>query len=177
MEELIQEARSGNKEAFETLMLSFQDDLYRIAEARLDSEDDIYDAIQETITTAFESIKNLKQIQYFKTWLIKILINESNNIYRQKKRRNVIVPFEEIESKEESNLYNMESIEASMEVNYICKSLKHEDRMIIILYYMEKFTDKEIGKMLNLKESTVTTKRTRAKQKIKENIEMGGKNL
>ena len=39
--------------------------------------------------------------------------------------------------------------------------------MKIELYYMERFTDKEIGEILNLKERTVTTKRNRAKQKIK----------
>ena len=40
---------------------------------------------------------------------------------------------------------------------------------------MEKFTDKEIGKALKIKESTVTTKRTRAKQKIKNILEEGGR--
>lgn len=175
MEELIQEAKKGNKKAFETIILSLQDDLYRIAETRLENEDDIYDAMQETIITAFESINKLKQIQHFKTWLIRILINESNNIYRQKKKGKII-PFEEIENREVSDFYNIEDIETSMEVNDICKNLKYEDRMIVILYYMEEFTDKEIGKILDLKESTVTTKRTRAKQKIKDTFKVGGKN-
>ena len=33
---------------------------------------------------------------------------------------------------------------------------------------MERFTDKEIGQILNLKEKTVTTKRNRAKQKVRD---------
>ena len=173
MEELIEKAKVGDKQAFENLILLLQDDLYRIAETRLNNKDDIYDAIQETIITAFESIKNLRKIQHFKTWLIRILINESNNIYRQKKKRKII-SFEEIKNREISDLYNIENIETSMEINTICKNLKYEDRMIIILYYMEKFTDKEIAKILNLKENTVTTKRTRAKKKIRENLNLGG---
>ena len=45
--------------------------------------------------------------------------------------------------------------------------------MIIILYYKDRFTDKEIGKILNIKENTVKTKRTRIKQKIKKFIKKG----
>ena len=61
----------------------------------------------------------------------------------------------------------MENIDTVLDFNFMCKKLKYEDRIIIILYYMERFTDKEIGEILNLKERTVTTKRNRAKQKIK----------
>ena len=58
-------------------------------------------------------------------------------------------------------------MEVTLDFDFMCKNLNYEDRTIIILYYLERFTDKEIGKILNLKESTITTKRTRAKQKIK----------
>ena len=44
-----------------------------------------------------------------------------------------------------------------------------------MLFYMEKFTDKEIGNILNLKENTVKTKRTRTVQEIKKMIEKGEK--
>ena len=47
-----------------------------------------------------------------------------------------------------------------IKINHIMMTIKW---IIIILYYMEKFTDKEIGEILNLKENTKTTKRTRAK--------------
>ena len=49
MEELIQKAKNGDKEAFTTIMLSLEKDLYKIAKTRLKNDDDIYDAIQETI--------------------------------------------------------------------------------------------------------------------------------
>lgn len=173
MEELIDEAKKGDKEAFSTLILSLESDLYRIAELRLDNKDDIFDAIQETIITAFRSIKKLKHNKYFKTWIIRILINQSNNLYRQKYRRN-IVSFEELQNSNETPLYDIDKTDEIIDFNFICRNLKYEDKMIISLYYMERFTDKEIGKILNLKESTVTTKRMRAKQKIKKLLEKGG---
>ncbi len=175
MEELIEKAKGGDKEAFVNLMLLLEKDLYKIAKLRLGNNDDIYDAVQKTILIAFKSIKSLKKPQYFKTWIIKILINETNNIYRQNSKRK-IVPFEEIENVDAINtLSNIENVEELVDFNFICKNLKYEDRAIIALYYIENFTDKEIGKVLKLKEKTVTTKRIRAKQKIRDIIEKGVK--
>lgn len=174
MEQLVEQAKSGDREAFEKLIMLLEKDLYRIAKLRLNNKEDIFDAVQETIIIAFQSIHKLRQPKYFKTWLIKILINQSNSIYKQKKRKKII-SFEEIKETDEMNTSNIEIIEDKIDFNFICKDLKHEDKMIIVLYYKEKFTDKEIGKILNLKESTVATKRTRAKQKIKTLYETGGK--
>ncbi len=175
MEELVEKAKNGDKQAFTSLIISLQDELYKIAKIRLKNDDDIYDAIQETIITAFNSIRKLKQTQYFKTWLIRILINKSSYIYREKSKR-VIVAFEDIDMIEYTETSNIEQVEVKLNFNYICSKLKYEDRVIIILYYMEKFTDKEIGMILNLKENTVKTKRTRAKKKIKSILEIGGYN-
>lgn len=166
MEELIEEARNGNKEAFSTLILSLEKDLYKIAKMRLRDDEDVYDAVQETILIAFKSIKKLKHVEYFKTWIIRILINQSNYIYRQKTKKKIL-SFEDTEKDIASEISNMENIDTVLDFNFMCRKLKYEDRIIIILYYMERFTDKEIGQILNLKESTVTTKRNRAKQKIR----------
>ena len=81
MEELIKKAKNGDKEAFTTLMLSLEKELYKIAKTRLKSDDDIYDAIQETIIEAFKSIKKLKKTEAFKTWIVRILINKTNDIF------------------------------------------------------------------------------------------------
>ena len=177
MEELIEKAKNGEKEAFVNLMLLYEKDLYKIAKLRLNNYDDICDAVQETILMAFKSIKKLKHTEYFKTWIIKILINETNNIYRQTSKRK-IVSFEEIENVDAISTLsnsNIENVEELIDFNFICKNLKYEDRVIIALYYIENFTDKEIGKILKLKEKTVTTKRIRAKQKIRNIIEEGVK--
>ena len=156
-------------------MLSLEKELYKVAKVRLRNDDDIYDAIQETTIKAFKFVKKLKQNQYFKTWIIKILINESNNIYRRKNKRRII-SFEELENNREIEYSNIDNVEISLDFNFICNKLKYEDRIIIILYYMEGFSDKEIGKILKLKENTVKTKRIRAKQKIKVILDMGEKN-
>ena len=60
--------------------------LYKVAKAILKNEEDVADAMQDTVLTCWEKIDTLKKDKYFKTWLIRILINHCNAIYRQRTR-------------------------------------------------------------------------------------------
>ena len=64
----------------------FKEELYKIAKARLKRDEDVFDAIQETMIVTFKNIKKLKEPSSFKSWLIKILISKSNDIYRKEKK-------------------------------------------------------------------------------------------
>ena len=61
MEELIKQAQKGDKEAFTQLIYEIRQDLYKIARCRLSCEDDIEDAVQETMIETFKNIKKLKK--------------------------------------------------------------------------------------------------------------------
>ena len=173
MEELVERAKNGDKEAFTTLILSLEKELYKIAKIRLINDEDIFDAIQETIIKAFKSINKLKQAKYFNTWIIRILINKTNDIYNERKNAKVI-SFEDIKQEQANYEHDSENVDRKLDFNFICNKLNYEDRLIIILFYMEGYSDQEISKMIGLKENTVKTKRARAKQKIKKIIETGG---
>ncbi|EJQ97693.1 sigma-70 family RNA polymerase sigma factor [Bacillus cereus MC118] len=79
-------AKKGNHEAFMTLIHTEKVKMYRIAKAMLRDETNIEDAMQATILKAYENIKKLKKEEFFQTWLIRILINECNNIIRSYKK-------------------------------------------------------------------------------------------
>ena len=84
MEELVEKAKKEDKQAFTNLILSIQRDLYCIAKSKIENENDIDDIIQETMIIAFLNIKKLKNNKFFKTWIIKILINNCNKFYKRK---------------------------------------------------------------------------------------------
>ena len=167
MEELIQKAKNGDKEAFTTIMLSLEKDLYKIAKTRLKNDDDIYDAIQETIIEAFKSIKKLKNTEAFKTWIIRILINKTNDIFRRKKHKKEIL-LEDIKNTEILNSYEEKDIDNLLDFNFMRKQLKYEDSVIITLYYMEGFSVREISDALDMKESTVKSRLYRGRKQIAE---------
>lgn len=87
MEELVEKSKKGDEQAFTELIISLESDLYKIARMRLECNDDINEAVQETIIEAFKSIKKVKKSEYFKTWLIRVLINKCNKIYKKEKRK------------------------------------------------------------------------------------------
>ena len=93
MEELLDLAKSGNEEAFTKIIISMKSELYGVARTRLDNEDDIEDAIQETMIIAFRRLKTLRKNKFYRTWFVKILINECNHIYRKRKIKNKIKSF------------------------------------------------------------------------------------
>lgn len=168
MEELIAKAKNGNEAAFTELILQMKDELYKIAKIRLKNDDDVFDAIQETMLLAYKSLKKLRYNQYFKTWIIKILINECNKIYKNNKKE---YSYEILDNE----IISQDNTEEKINFNFICNKLNKEEGTIILLYYMEKYTDKEIGKIMNIKESTIRTKRTRAKDKIRKNYKEYGR--
>ena len=61
--------------------------LYRVSRTILSSDADCCDAVQEALTSAWKH-RNDVQLRFFKTWLIRILINECHNIGRRLKRVN-----------------------------------------------------------------------------------------
>ncbi len=168
MEEKVILAKKGDKQAFSDLIDLVKMDLYKIAKTRLHSEDDISDVIQETIICAYKSMKSLKKPENFKKWLIKILVNNCNDTYKQIDNSQISLEdvFEEIYSFQAKEL-------EEMEIEDILKALKEDEKLIITLYYLENYTSKEIAEILEMNENTIKTKVARAKAKIRNNFRGG----
>ena len=83
---LVKQAQRGDADAFVALIEKYKMDLYKVAKACLKNEEDVADVMQETTLSAWEHIGELKKAAYFKTWLTRILINNCNNVLRERKR-------------------------------------------------------------------------------------------
>lgn len=171
MEELIKKAQDGDEDAFTQIIVSLENELYKVARMRLECEDDINEAVQETIIQTFKSIKKVKKPQFFKTWLIKILINNCNKVYNQKKK-NLTVGYNESIIYNETDS-NIEKSDDKMDFFLMVKKLNYNERIVLTLYYSEKFTTKEISQILKEPESTIKNRIVRAKNKLKIIIQGG----
>lgn len=83
---LLRKAKRGDSDAFCQLMDQHMNGMYKIARSYLHNDEDAADAIQDTILSCFENLPHLKQNRYFKTWLIRILINKCKDILEKHKR-------------------------------------------------------------------------------------------
>ena len=78
MEELISQARNGDPDAFTALMESQMQNMYKAARSVLCNDEDIADAISDTILVCWEKLSQLKEARYFRTWMTRILLNKCN---------------------------------------------------------------------------------------------------
>ena len=167
MEELVKRAKNNDGKAFDELIISIEKELYLIAKTKLKNDDDIADAIQETILKCFQNIHKLRDSKLFKTWTIKILINECNRIYHKKEKYKISLEDNEIEKYIKSE----ENYDENVEFNILIRNLESEEQLILTLYYCSGYTTKEISKLLRKNENTVRSKITRAKNKLKKQLE------
>lgn len=159
----VRRAIEGHKESFSVLIKHFELSLYKVAKSMLESEEDCADAIQETILKSYKSIRSLNETQFFKTWLIRILINECHNIHRIKGK---IIPIYEIEETAcEATMIN--EIDNTIVIQEMLNYLENELRNIVILYYFEDFSVKDISDLLGIPEGTVKSRLSRARGKLK----------
>jgi len=180
MELLIKRAQKGDNEAFIQAINEYMPQMYKIAKSRLKNEEDIGDAVQETIVSAFSNIKKLKQPAFFKTWIIKILINKCNDIFEKNKIMHM-EDYETIENVQHASVCS-DNIDEELDFYNILNNLSSEYRLVIVMYYVNRFTTREISEILNEKEGTIKSRLSRARQQLKtyysnldnENISFGG---
>lgn len=168
MDKQIERARNGDQEAFISLILDKKEQLYKIARARLKKEDEIEDAIQETIILAYYKLPKLKENDKFYIWLTKILVNKCKEVYR--KKRIVEISFDEKIEKVE-NTFEAKS-DNKILYEKMMNFLSYEERLIILFYYNLGYTTKEIASVLDKNENTIKSKLKRSKEKLKK--EFGG---
>ena len=83
---LISDAQGGNLDAFNTLVLHYQDSVFNTALRILGDEDQAADASQEAFISAFKSINSFRGGS-FKAWLMRTVTNACYDELRRKKRR------------------------------------------------------------------------------------------
>lgn len=163
MELLVKKARRGDAEAFITLIEENKQSMYKVARGFLQNEEDAADAMAETVLNCYEKIGTLKDTAYFKTWMIRILINNCKDIL-QKRRRSVLV--EDIPETEDFRL------EGDMEeFRELIEPLREQDRSIFTLYYVYGMKVKEIAADMGMKESTVLSRLKRGREALRDEME------
>lgn len=159
---IIKKAQNGDISSFEALIEMQKVQMYKTAKAILKNEDDVCDAIQETLISAYKNIANLKNENYFKTWIIRITINkcydliQKNNLNSEKNEKTIF--YEESESQG--------SIETKMDLESAIKQIDDDLRVVTVLYYYDDIPVKEISKMLNIPPGTVKSKLSRARDDL-----------
>lgn len=167
MKELIERLKSGDEIAFKELTQLIGNDLYRVARTRLKDDDDINDAIQNTMMYTYRNVKRIKNTESFKSWMLRILINECNKIYNSNKKKNNI--FNKLVGNSEINSYDnsIQIVQDKMNFEALIDSLSYEEKLVITLHYNSQLSCSQIAKILNSSTNTIKSRITRGVKKLK----------
>lgn len=156
---LAEQAVAGDTDAFVELMKGYTDSMYRVARGFLREDEDVADAIQETILNCLEHGCEVRKPQYYKTWMIRILINNCKDILREKCQ--TYGEDELIQCTSDSHLKLGE-----VELKDTLEQLDEKYRAVIVLHYLEGFKVKEIGEILSMNIATVKTRLSRGRKEL-----------
>lgn len=154
-------AKNNNKEAFSELIEEVKTKLYKTGISILKNDADTCDALQETLLSAYQNLKSLKNNEYFTTWIIRIMINKCYDIIRKNKR---IVSINEKIQVEEEVFYDRYANESDLE--WALSNIDEDLKLVTVLYYYDDFSVNEISDVLNIPEGTVKSRLSRAREKL-----------
>ena len=150
------------KEAFARLAEEMRLPMYRTACAYLRQEADRLDAVQEALLKAWRARDGLKDERYFKTWLTRIFIRECVNVQRRQKR---MTPVERVPEGPPPETPDAPDVQQAI------LSLPENQRIVIVLFYMEEDSTQEIARILRVPKGTVCSRLKRARQSLKQFME------
>ena len=135
------------------------DMVYRIALNSLRHPADAEDAVQNTMLRLWRTDTDFAGEEHLRRWLARVAVNESRKLLRSFWRR-ASVPLEEAREPLFQDRERRELYEAVM-------GLPAKYRVPLYLYYYEGYAVAEIGEILGLKPSTVQTRLSRGREKLK----------
>lgn len=162
---LIKQFNSGNKESFVKLINLVQEPVYKIIFAIINNKENSLEVFDDVVYKAYTNLHTLKNLEFFKTWIIRIAINESRNFI---KKNSKIVYMEEYEKKE----YIQNNIEDKLDFETALNKLDVEIKSVIIMKCYMNFKFEEIAISLDKPVSTIKTWYYKGLDRLKEMLNL-----
>ena len=164
--DIIKYCKSGDAKGFRILTEKYASKLFGVCLRYMQDEDEAKDVLQDSFVKIFKNIDKYKPVGSFESWLVRITITTSLMALRKKKNG-----FSYLDAVENDNWYVEPVVEQVLNeediLNMILK-LPYHYRIIFNLYVIDGYSQREIAELLQIKDSTVRTKLTRARKKMQE---------
>lgn len=165
---LVQRLKGGDKAAFDQLYEKYKDILLRMAYLVSGQLSDAEDIVQETFIKCYLHIGDLKRDEGFKAWLFQIMYRTA---YRQLKKQKREIPDEDIgihadAADERTSLDRIIQTETEKMVERAVNSLDFKHRTVVVMYYYNEMSTKEIAGVLECTEGTVKSRLFHARKQL-----------
>lgn len=178
---LIYSARMGDLEAFNRLVLSYQDLIYRQAYHLLGDREGAEDAVQDAFLSAYRHLRIFRDGN-FKCWLLRIVTNTCYDELRRRKRRRTIpldpvdtqdVPVEStfwLEDPQEPPELRAERSDLARDLQGCLDSLLPEFREAVVLVDIQGLDYLEAARAAGIPVGTLKSRLARARMKLRHRL-------
>ncbi|MFD2629748.1 RNA polymerase sigma factor [Oceanobacillus kapialis] len=166
---LIKKIKKGDQRAFKKLYDLYADYSLRTAYGITRNQADAADIVQEVFLKLYRNIHQFDIKKPFKPWFYQLLLNEARRYIGKKSKHAVSIETEEILDSLSSTTEHEGDYE---ELEIALEKLDEHHRTVLILKYVNNFSEKEIAEMLDLNLNTVKSRLFKARGKLK--TVMGG---
>lgn len=172
---LVKKAAAGDNDAFAKLYDISFDRFYYAALRTVRSREDAADIVQEAMVDIYKNLGKLKNAQAFVAYANRVVYGKSIDLLRTQNKWILADDLELPEFEETNDDFLPESYVETREKQQLVidaiDSLSDNLRVIVLMYYYNQLTTPEIAGILELQESAVRTRLSRARALLKKKLE------
>jgi RNA polymerase sigma factor (sigma-70 family) len=173
-EQIVERILKGEKQLYEKLMRKYDQRLFRIGRSIINDESEVRDIMQNTYLNAYLQLPSLQNRSNFGTWIIKILVNESL-LRKKRKLKQQQTPTKQSGAEMETPLKSLLNKELKAILERAIVELPEKYKLVFVMREIEEMSTIETMEVLNLSESNVKIRLSRAKEMLREKL--AGKKL
>ena len=176
---LVEQAREGNLDAFNRLILEYQDMVFNLAARMLDDDDAAADVTQTAFLAAYRSLDSFRGGS-FRAWVMRMATNACYDELRRRKRRPTVSlePVNEDDEEIESPSWladgsaspegALEQSELNDALQTCLKGLPEEFRSVVVMVDIEGLDYQEVSVSVGSPLGTVKSRLARARLKMRD---------
>jgi len=174
-DEVIEQVKNGDNDAFAILVKKYQKGIYRLTYRMTNDHFTADELAMETFVRAYKSIKRFRRGANFFNWVYTIAVRLCLNFIKKEKRRVDVDPSNidsyVVRRKQEDGL--LEKIiekETKEKIRETIQKLPMKLRAVLLLKVDEELPYAEISKILRIPTGTVMSRLNRARERLKKSM-------
>lgn len=153
LNQMVKQAKLGDKEVLVKLIMSQKEDYYRLAYTFMKNNDDALDVMEDMILKVYENIKKLRDHASFYSWSKTILVNCCRNSLR---RKNKVLLIGNIPESSHEDVYHV--IDKQLDIEEHWGKLNQKYQEVLKLRYYLDMDYESIAEVLRIPLGTVKSR-------------------
>lgn len=176
--QLVRRAQSGDLDAFDELIVRYQERIYALVYHMTSNHEDATDLAQEAFLKAWKALRNFKGDSSFYTWVYRIAVNHTLNHLKSRRQRTQHLSLNNLDFNAENDPGLVQLIsdktprrdvnlrELGQHLNEAMMRLSEEHRTVVTLHDIQGMSHDEIAQILECNPGTVRSRLFYARQQL-----------